>query len=59
MGWVPGLGEGRRIYMSRVMYEREDEREERLEGKRVERMEGEKLERERLARMRKGNKREV
>jgi hypothetical protein len=51
MGWVPSLGEGRRIYMSRVLYERKDEREERLEGERVER--------ERLARVRKGCKREA
>jgi hypothetical protein len=59
MGWVPGLGEGRRIYMSRVQYEMKDEREERLWRERGERGEGEKLERERLARVRKGYKREV
>jgi hypothetical protein len=57
MGWVPSLGEGRRIYMSRVLYERKDEREERLEGERVERVE--RVERERLARVRKGCKREA
>jgi hypothetical protein len=59
MGWVPRLGEGRRIYMSRVLYERRDERVERLEGERKERVEGERVERERLARVRKGNKREA
>ena len=36
--------------MSRVLYERKDEREERLEGQRMERVE--KVERERLARVR-------
>jgi hypothetical protein len=59
MGWVPSLGEGRRIHMSRVQYERKDEREERLEWERMEREERERVERGRLARVRKGKKREA
>jgi hypothetical protein len=45
MGWVPSLGEGRRIYMSSVLYERGDEREERVWG-----------ERKRVSKIKKGKK---
>jgi hypothetical protein len=52
MGWVPGLGAGRRIYMDRGDYEREDERRERVERERGERVRGEeeRVERERAHR---------
>jgi hypothetical protein len=50
------LGEGRRICMSRAMYERGNEREERLEGERMEEEERVWVERKRLARVRKGKK---